>query len=188
MRKYRDQPDSELVKFCLEGEQPAWEALVQRYQNLVYTIPRRLGLNATDVEDVFQAVWMQLFANLASIREPEKLGGWLVITARRESWRVSRRRLPTAEEEEMADTGQWSANETSTEQVVAQYEQHLMLHHVLEQLNERCRKLLHLLFYDPEKPSYETISTALSIPVGAIGPNRARCLSKLRQALDETKR
>lgn len=187
MKQYRDQSDSNLVKFCIEGEQPAWEALVHRYQNLVYTIPRRLGLNATDVEDVFQAVWMQLYANLSSIRDPERLGGWLVITARRESWRVSRRRLPTAEEEEMADMGQWSTSEASTEQVVAQYEQHLRLRTVLEKLNERCRKLLHLLFYDPENPSYETIAAALSIPVGAIGPNRARCLGKLRQELDDSK-
>ena len=88
----------------------------------------------------------------------------------------------------MADMGQWSTSEASTEQVVAQYEQHLRLQTVLEKLNERCRNLLHLLFYDPEKPSYETIAAALSIPVGAIGPNRARCLGKLRQELDDSKR
>ena len=187
MKQYRDQSDAALVRCCLAGEQSAWEALVHRYQNLVYTIPRRLGLNTTDVEDVFQAVWLQLYANLAHIREPAKLAAWLVVTARRESWRISRRHLPVAEDEALADTGRWAAGDASTEQVVTQYEQHLLLRNVLERLNERCRKLLHLLFYDPENPSYETIAATLSIPVGAIGPNRARCLGKLRQELDKNK-
>ena len=83
-------PDTELVEACLQGEGQAWEALLVRYQRLIYSIPLRYGLSEHDANDIFQNVCVLLWENLKKIRDRERLGAWLVITTRRECWRMLR--------------------------------------------------------------------------------------------------
>src|SRR5258705_5301984 len=83
-------PDAELIEVCLEGNGQAWETLIVRYQRLIYSIPLRYGLPEHDANDVFQNVSLLLWENLARIRDHARLGAWLVITTRRECWRMFR--------------------------------------------------------------------------------------------------
>ncbi len=173
--------DAELIQACRSGQRWAWDALVERYQRLVYAIPLRAGLHPEDAADVFQTVFLRLIEQIDHLREPQSLGKWLITTATRESWRVLRRQLTdpaTGEDEtaELSDTwGQRLDEELWLDQVMAQ--------EALEQIGQPCRQLLWMLYFDPSQPSYEEISRQMKMPVGSIGPTRARCLEKLRQVL-----
>src|SRR5262245_10005679 len=81
--------DSELLTSCLEGDASAWEALLARYQRLIYSIPIKMGLSPNDAADIFQIVCMKLLKNLSSLRHLERVSSWLTITTRRESWRLA---------------------------------------------------------------------------------------------------
>lgn len=179
--------DEKLIDACKSGEQLAWEALVSRYERLVYTVPARYGLTPSEVEDVFQTVWMSLIKNLNKIRDPERISAWLVTTARRECW--ERRRgadfertfntdLDTLLEDDHGD-------ELSPEQVVVRYREHLVLRQAFDRLGVRCRRLLWLLYYEASIPSYNDIAERLKMPIGSIGPMRARCLKKLGDLLND---
>lgn len=176
-----DATDSELVHACQQGHRWAWDALVERYQRLIYAVPLRAGLPAEEAEDVLQTVFLRLVEHLEDIREPQALGKWLITTAKRESWRALRRRRG-AEDPEGDDGEQvsWLVGAHPDENL---WLDQVMAGEAMEQIGERCRQLLWLLYYDPSRPSYEEISRQMKMPVGSIGPTRARCLEKLREVL-----
>lgn len=181
--------DAELVLACRKGDAAAWEALVARYQRLIYTIPRRSGLSEELAADVFQNVFASLFERLDAIEQPERLGAWLVTTARRETWRVSRgeRSLlplvttPGDEDEEPIDLPD---NAPLPEETLLRLEARSDVRAAVEALDERCRTLIMLLFYSSEPP-YSEIAAQLGTTEGSIGPTRARCFQKLRPMLDD---
>ena len=171
---------AELVARARHGDQQAWDALVERYAPLVWSICRgyRLG---EDAADVAQSVWLALVGQLGAIREPAALAGWLATTTRRECVRAAgaARRLPVAGQVlDAADIPDERA-ETAEEELLAA-ERHAALREAFADLPESYRDLLALLLQDPPVP-YAQISARLGIPVGSIGPSRARCLEKLRQ-------
>jgi RNA polymerase sigma factor (sigma-70 family) len=180
--------DEALVRACRQGDEAAWEALVNRYRRLVYTVPLRAGLDEDTAADVFQRVFTALVEQLDDIAQPGRLSAWLVTTARRETWRAVRRRAPAlpagnagaaAEMEELPDQAV-----LPDEQLVRLEEQHAVRSAVAG-LDERCRQLLTLLFYRATTPPYAEIASALGIAVGSIGPIRARCLERVRRHLAE---
>jgi RNA polymerase sigma factor (sigma-70 family) len=173
--------DQELVIACCRGEPLAWDTLVERYQRLVYAIPLRVGLTADDAADVFQTVFVSLLEHLDSLNRPQGLAKWLISTAQRESWRVCRSRgRESSDDRDLALLPDGTANpETEVGNAV---DQELALA-ALEQVGMPCRELLHLLYFDSTEPSYEEIGRQLQVPVGSIGPTRARCLQKLRNIL-----
>ncbi|MGQ9517474.1 MAG: RNA polymerase sigma factor [Anaerolineae bacterium] len=176
-----DLTDAELVQACRDGQRWAWNALVERYQRLVYAVPLRAGLPAEEAEDVFQTVFLRLFEHLDRLREPQALGKWLITTTKREAWRALRRRQ--GEENPEGDgAGQvsWLMNAHPDERL---WLDQVMAGEAMERIGERCRQLLWLLYYDSTRPSYEEISRQMKMPVGSIGPTRARCLEKLREVL-----
>ena len=179
--------DKELVMACRTGEEAAWEELVSRYERLVYTIPIRYGLTPSEVDDVFQSVWMALLRHIETLRQPDRIGAWLVTTARRECWERRRgadfkRSVSSSMETLLVDR---DGEELTPEEVVAVFRQHEALHEAVECLDERCRKLLWHLYYDSTIPSYADIAEKMDMPIGSIGPLRARCLKKLRKILSE---
>lgn len=182
--------DEALVRACQRGDAAAWEALVARYQRLVYSIPRRAGLSEDLAADVFQQVFAMLVEHVQRIEQPERIGGWLGTTARRESWRVSRRQRETRTSRGSLDTAEF-ADELDTvpddlplpDDVLLRMEEQTTVHTAVTALAEPCRTLITLLFYQPDAPPYERIAASLGIPVGSVGPTRARCLQKLRNAL-----
>lgn len=163
---------------CLAGDGRAWAALVDRYERLVYSIPRRFGLNSTDCEDVAQTTFIVLFRRLASVRELERLAPWLITTAHRETWRVAKRRRRGAEiSDDLPDQGE------PTGEQIAKFEREQLVRESLRELGGSCEQLLTALFLEPESRDYQTIAEALGIAVGSIGPTRGRCLEKLEAIL-----
>lgn len=181
-------PDAALIRACLRGDGHAWENLIERYERLIYSIPRRYGMSEADAAEVFQNVCITLLKQLDQLRDYEKLGAWLVTTTRRECWRQWRQAEPMAQPQRTAHDD-WNepavTQEPSPEEVVAEYEEYRRVRAALERLAEGCRNLLWHLYYDPTRPSYADIARRLHLPVGSIGPTRARCLEKLRLELEE---
>jgi RNA polymerase sigma factor (sigma-70 family) len=187
-----DDSDLQLVSDCRRGDQLAWEKLIQRYQRLIYTIPLRAGLGKAQAAEIFQDVFTTLFQKLNDIEEPEKLQAWLVTTARRKTWRI----ISKAEREGLAGVSAHHAFDDELEPVIRDEgplpdEQLMMLeeqHRIrlaVSALDERCRKLVQMLFYRSEPLSYQEIAAALKIPEGSVGPTRARCLGKLLRLLQK---
>lgn len=183
-----DDSDVQLVLACRRGDQLAWEKLIRRYQRLIYAIPLRAGLNEDQAAEIFQDVFTTFFQKLNDIEEPEKLQAWLVTTARRKTWRtISKaqgRMRPDVEAVEWTHEAAAVRDDTPLpdEQLLLLEEQHRIRTAVLL-LDERCQKLVRLLFYRGEPPSYAEIAASLGIPEGSIGPTRARCLGKLLRIL-----
>jgi RNA polymerase sigma factor (sigma-70 family) len=172
-------PVLELVAAALDGDQHAWNRLVDRYTPLVLSVVRRYRLAGSDAEDVVQTVWLRLVEQLGRIRQAEALPGWIVTTTGHECLHVikgSRRAVPT----DLSDQG-WPEGTggpaVDADLLVA--ERHAALLAALAELPERQRDVLLLLLHDPPLP-YEEISRRLGIPVGSIGPTRARALERIR--------
>ncbi len=183
--------DATLVLACRRGDARAWEALVERYQRLICSIPRHSGLNEDDVADILQEVFTKLIQKLDDIEQPERIRAWLVTTARRETFEVLRlaRRtdaahlvnvLPDADE-----IVNLPSDEPLPEEVLVQLEAEHTLRSAVAALDERCRTLLTLLYYSPEPLSYADIAARLGVTEGSIGPTRGRCFEKLRRILSE---
>jgi RNA polymerase sigma factor (sigma-70 family) len=170
-----------LVAAAAAGDEEAWTELVDRYTNLLWSIARGHRLGTADAGDVVQTVWLRLVEHLDRIREPERVGAWLATTARNESLRLLRRssrEVPSDDELELDLTD--DPQQGSPEAAVLGWEADALLWAAVEQLPDRCRRLIRLLMADPP-PSYEDVSAALDMPVGSIGPNRGRCLERLRR-------
>jgi RNA polymerase sigma factor (sigma-70 family) len=187
-----DEPDvTDLVKAAAAGDEGAWQELVDRYTPLLLRVVLGFRLSQAEIEDVAQTVWLRLVEQLGDLREPRALPGWMVTTARREALRSARRVARVRPQDPMDDA--WSSRLVSEDEPDAEMEhtaRHLALLEGFATLSARQRELLLLLVEDPPLP-YSEISRRTSIPVGAIGPTRARALERLRrspavQALLET--
>lgn len=176
------QSDESLLMACRQGDEHAWETLVERYQRLVFSIPRRAGLSTQAAADVFQTVFATLIEQIERIEQPERLGAWLVTTARRETWRVSRkeRAADHADSDELLFL---SDEQLLPDEVLQRLEAQHEVRAAINLLDQRCRTLIILLFYRPEPAPYDEIAAILQTTEGSIGPTRARCLQKLRRLL-----
>jgi RNA polymerase sigma factor (sigma-70 family) len=184
--------NAELLQRCRNGDGLAWQLLVRRYARLVHSVPVRYGLSRSEAEDVGQEVFWALAQQLERIEEPERLGGWLMTTARRMSWRVVQQRRqeqpdPAADIAEQEIFGGDLVGPTQMPtyaELVAGWDRQIALQAGLARLGGRCRELLSLIFLDTGEPSYDEISAHLGMPKGSIGPTRNRCLAQLRDILD----
>lgn len=174
----RDDPTvTELVEAARNGDQTAWDRIVERYASLVWSVCRRHNLVAEDADDVGAAVWLRLVEKLDTIREPAALPGWIATTARNECLyllRSRKRQIPIDDERIPDQAG------PASDQWLLEQERRIVLRNAFELLPESCRQLLSMLFSDPPVP-YAEISARLDMAVGSIGPNRQRCLQALRR-------
>ena len=171
-----------LVELAAAGVPYAWEDLVHEFSGMVRAVARSHRLSDADVGDVAQATWLRLFEHLDGITEPTRLGGWLATTARRESLRVLRAAQrhtlvsePPPEEE---------TDDASADAALIEAERDVVLWRCFTRLRDRDQQLLHLLLAEP-RLAYEEIAAALEMPIGSIGPRRARALERLRRELDD---
>ena len=171
----------DLVTSARDGDVRAWDALVERYSPLIWSICRKYRLDRADADDVGQSVWLHLVNQLGKIREPAALAGWLATTTRRECGRLVRAAqgphatVCALDVETMAD-GQADA----AEQEVLAAERHAALREAFTHLSLDCQRLVAMLTADPPVP-YAEISARLAMPVGSIGPTRSRCLDRIRR-------
>jgi RNA polymerase sigma factor (sigma-70 family) len=184
-----DPDDSMLIARCLAGDASAWPVLVRRYQRLVYVIVRRCGLDEQAAADIFQTVFVRLLQHLQRIAEPARLHAWIVTTAKREAWlrrRHSQRLVSTTTaDDDGADDGADAIAdpEPGPEETLAHWQQIAQVLRGLDRLDERCRLLLQTLF-GSEGIGYDDVASRLGMPIGSIGPTRARCLARLRRLID----
>ncbi len=171
---------AELLAAAAAGERGAWDEIVDRYARLVWAVARGFSLSAADAADVSQTTWLRLVEHLGNLREPEHLGGWLATTARHECLRVLRksgREIVGADVDLDLESG-----EPTPETVVLDLERDRLLWQSLGEIPQRCQVLLRALASEPP-PSYQDVSAALGMPIGSIGPTRARCLDHLKKRL-----
>lgn len=171
----------DLVTRAANGDKHAWDALVERFIPLIWSICRSYRLGDADAEDVGQNVWLHLVDQLDKIRDPAALPGWLATVTRRECLRVTgaaqgpRAARYVTGVEIIADEQSGTA-----EHELLAAERHAALREAFAALPPSGQRLIALLLEDPPVP-YTEISARLGIPVGSIGPTRRRCLDKLRR-------
>ena len=169
--------DHELLARCLTGDEQAWDEIVGRYERLVFSVALKNGLSREDAADITQLTFVALLESLPALRTDGSLASWLMTVARRHAWRLRRR---TAREQP------WSLDVVeSNSSGDEDYDRLAAVHAGLARLGERCRQLLYALFFDPDAPPYAVVAERLHCAVGTIGPQRARCLHRLRALLDE---
>ncbi len=179
----RDDPVvTDLVTRAGKGDKQAWDALVERYAPLIWTICRRHRLGDADAEDVGQSVWLQLVEQLGRVRDPAALPGWLATTTRRGCLRVLRAPRGPLAAGYALDAEFFPDEQAGTaEQELLLAERRAALREAFLNLPPSGQRLIALLIADPPVP-YAKISARLGIPVGSIGPTRSRCLDKLRRS------
>lgn len=168
--------DADLLHRCRDGDAAAWEAVITRYERLVFSVALRNGSSREDAADITQSTFVALLDGIDHIRQHERLGSWLVIVARRHARRTRRR----------GDREQpWDDPGTGSEDPIQDWERAAWVRSGFRQLAKPCRDLLGALYFDPRSPSYAEIAERLGRAIGGIGPTRARCLEQLRTVLGE---
>jgi RNA polymerase sigma factor (sigma-70 family) len=171
-----------LLAQAAAGDERAWNALVAQHTRLLWSVARSYRLDQADAADVVQTTWLRLLEHLHRIEDPTRLVGWLVTTARRECLRVLRRsgreRL-IVDEDAALDVPDEDAEPVETRLITN--ERNATLWQAYRRLPERCQRLLRIAVAMPQ--AYDEVSAALGMPVGSIGPTRARCLGQLRKLL-----
>jgi RNA polymerase sigma factor (sigma-70 family) len=170
---------AECLRHASRGDAGAWDALVEQFGGLVWAVARAHRLSAADAADVSQTTWLRLVEHMGAIQQPERLGAWLATTARRECLAVIRkgsRHTPVGAPGELDE----SLDEPPPDGPLLQAVEHSVLAAALGRLADRCQRLLRVLMTDPP-PQYADVAAALDIPVGSIGPTRARCLERLKR-------
>ena len=172
--------DAELLKACRLGDDAAWRELMRRYRDLIYSIPRRYGLDADDTADVFQIVIAALWKGLAELRSEKALTRWIQVTTRRQSQRQAEKVRRHASVDELAR--QPDPDLLVSERLQATELAHLVRRE-LDRLGSRCREILTLLYMEEPPMGYDEVARRVGLPRGSIGPTRGRCLEKLRDLM-----
>ena len=164
----------QLIESCLRGEQRAWTQLVSKYERLIYSVAHALCPEPEDCADVFQRVCLALYQNLDRLRSDQIIPAWLTTVTRRQAYKVIRSRGSYTQigEHEVAV-------EASVERIREEFEVQL----AIDCMDQRCQRLIRLLYFDSNEPSYAEIAAELGMPVASVGPTRARCLEKLKKLL-----
>lgn len=182
--------DRTLVDGCLAGDSAAWESLVLRYQRLIYSVPLRAGFSPVDAADIFQSVCLTLLKKLPTLRDRSRVSSWLITTTTRECWRVAEKRRRETQpsiyggEYDRDILNNLESSEPLAEQRRISLERQQAVREAVAALNERCRLLISMLFLGKEELSYAEIARRAGIPQNSLGPNRARCLQRLRRLLE----
>ena len=161
----------------------AWQKLLDKYERIVFSVPRRYGLSMDDAADVTQLTFTILVESMHKLPEDSRLGGWLTTVARRHTWRLlERNRRQGTDKYGILEEGIPSPAEA---EAVESWELAEWLDQGLSELNEVCKNLLFALYLDPEQPSYAQVAARLNMAVGSVGPTRMRCLERLRRVMDD---
>lgn len=182
--KRRAWPDTRLVRECIGGSEEAWAALIEKYKNLIYSIPIKYHFSTDEATDIFQAVCLELLAELPKLRKAEALPKWIMqVTAHKcfHHKRQGQRTDSRDPEDEMMQQG----TAPVAEKILRQAEEEQTLRQAVSELPPRCRELVRMLFFEEPAREYREVARTLGIAVGSIGFTRQRCLERLRKRLTE---
>jgi len=181
--------DERLVRECRKGNQAAWSALIEKYKNLIFSIPIKFGLPREDAADIFQAVCVDLLSSLPKLREPKAIAKWLMQTSFHKCLRWKNDRLNLVDDLEVLDGERHASAGASgkelPEEMLYQVQREQSVREALAALPARCGRMVSMLFFDDPPRPYEQVAKELGLASGSIGFIRGRCLKKMRQLLEE---
>jgi RNA polymerase sigma factor (sigma-70 family) len=178
-------PDTRLVRECLDGNEEAWSALIDRYKNLIFSIPIKYGFSTDDATDIFQSVCLDLLSELPKLRDAKALPKWIMQIAAHKCFHRKQLQQRVELSDPHAELLERSTPSVALE-ILRQAEQEQSLRQAMSELPPRCRQLVHMLFFDQPARPYQEIAAELGVAVGSIGFIRQRCLERLRKRLLET--
>lgn len=188
-RGSRDEPGralapDDLLRACLRGEDAAWRIFLERYGDLIYSVPLKMGVRRSDAEEIFQNALLAIYRRLGTLRDPGRIVNWVSEIARRQTLYYLRKRTHEAAEPaeglpEMVDEA------PLPQEALESLEASQVIREGLLDLSPRCRDLLTALYLADAAPSYKEIAERYGIAIGTVGPTRAHCLKALRAALVE---
>ncbi len=174
--------DQRLIRACLEGDEAAWTAIVDKYKNLVYSVVLKYGIESSEATDVFQSVWLDAYNDLPKLRKRSAFKAWLIslTTHKCYHWQKQLKRRELHEISPAEDLEDHRAAEPS---FVKELEQDQLVRDAVSALPTRCREMIKLLFFTfPPKP-YQEVAKSLGLATGSIGFIRRRCLQRLQKTL-----
>jgi RNA polymerase sigma factor (sigma-70 family) len=174
-----------LVRECLDGDPNAWAELVQKYKNLIFSVPIKYGLTRDEAADIFQDVCVKLLSDLKNVRDPQALPKWIIQVTSHNCfhYKIKRNRFVSSDAEDQ-NTPEPEVQADTVEQI-ARTEEEQMVREVLGELSPRCNQLIQMLFFEEPSRSYRDIASDLGIAVGSIGMMRQRCIDRLRKRFEE---
>jgi RNA polymerase sigma factor (sigma-70 family) len=180
-----DWSNTKLVTACLAGDERAWVVLVDRYKNLIYSIPLRYGTTPQDAADIFQTVCLDLFNELPRLRDADALQSWLIRVTTHKCYHWKRKKSSQEEDldDDSADT--ISATDLIPAELLAEVEQEQLVQEAVSQLPPRCKEMIELLFFEHPPMPYTEVARRLQLAKGSIGFIRGRCLKRLKKVLEE---
>ena len=175
--------DARLVRECLNGNEDAWTAILQRYKRLIYSIPFKYNMEPEDGADVFQAVSLELFSELANLRKVDSLKAWLISVTSHKCFHWKKQRREHVELDAMEEE-QAEATAVIAPEMLVEVEQEQAVRDALRQLPPRCAEMIRLLFFEQPPLPYAEVARRLGLATGSIGFIRGRCLAKLQKILE----
>lgn len=176
--------DEDLVRECLHGNEEAWSALIDKYKQLVYSIPFKYHAPPQDAADIFQAVWIELYGQLHRLRKPGAVRSWLVQVAAHQCFHWKRQRQAQEARHETGSNLEAVPAELAP-QAIEELEREQILREAIDSLPLRCREMIRLLFFEDPPVPYSEVARRLGLAVGSIGFIRGRCLKRLQRALQD---
>ncbi len=177
--------DDRLVRECLDGNEDAWCALVDKYKNLIFSVPIKYGFSRDEAADIFQMVCLELLSQLDKLREPRALPKWILMVTSHKCYHVKHQFRRNMEKAALAGENFEERGPIQTEEILRQAEQEQHLREALNSLPKRCRELIHMLFFEEPARPYQQVASILGLATGSIGFIRQRCLQRLRKKIDE---
>jgi RNA polymerase sigma factor (sigma-70 family) len=174
-----------LVSECCKGNQAAWSALIDKYKNLIFSIPIKFGLSRDDAADICQAVCVDLLSDLPRLREPRALPKWLMQASYHKCLRFRKQKLDLLEDSAHIEERPETKTEELPEEMLYQLQREQLLRDAVAALPARCNRLISLLFFDEPPRPYQEVAQELKLATGSIGFIRGRCLKLLRQRLEK---
>jgi RNA polymerase sigma factor (sigma-70 family) len=176
--------DERLVRACLDGDERAWSALIDKYENLIFSIPLKFGASRADAADMLQAVCLELFSELPRLRQSAALGGWITTVTVHKASRWKQQHLRRAEQElTEIEEDRLETSSPIAPEIIEQAQREQMVRNAVSALSPRCQEIIRLLFYEQPPLPYKDLAERLGLATGSIGFIRGRCLASLQRAL-----
>jgi RNA polymerase sigma factor (sigma-70 family) len=182
--KFKAWPDPRLVRECLKRNEEAWSALVDKYKNLIFSIPIKYGFSPEDATDIFQSVCLELLSQLPNLRNPQALPKWIMQVTAHKCFHGKRQQQRT-EVVDPNDPKFEQSTPSRAESILREAEDEQNLRQAVSALPPRCQQLIHMLFFEEPARPYQEVARTLGIAAGSIGFIRQRCLERLRKGLVE---
>ncbi|MEO8369185.1 MAG: sigma-70 family RNA polymerase sigma factor [Candidatus Solibacter sp.] len=181
----KDWSNTRIVAACLSGDERAWSALLERYKNLIYSIPLRYGTPPQDAADIFQAVCLDLFNELPRLRDAEALQGWLIRVTTHKCYHWKRRMVSQESDLDYGQEDTLSALHAIAPDLLLEVEREQAVREAISDLPPRCREMIELLFFEHPPMPYNDVARRLKLATGSIGFIRGRCLKRLKKLLEQ---